>query len=386
MLDHNILYGSKLIKNLLQNIPALPGVYLMYNAAKEIIYIGKAKNLKKRIDYYSKNNLKSRIARMVHQVCLIEYKITTSESEAFLMETQLIREHQPRFNILLRRDKSASYIKLRSDHDFPTIVKCYLETSIKTDKVFGPFTSGYQVDLIIEELQKIFKLRTCSDNDFKLRKRPCLEYEIGRCFAPCTANISKEDYTELIEEINDFLSSNIEKLLEKLSLKMQELSNNSYFEKAAIIRDRINLIKLSKLRIGKQYEGIIDADVIVIKRGSIKVLLYRGGQKWGEQTYFPIHNQTSTESEILESFIGQFYQTRKPAKEIIINLPLKNPQPIINSLKKLYNIKTKFIIPKRGSKAQILRDLVWEKRIKIVDEVQFRKEQGVLKLLTAAYI
>lgn len=361
MLEHNIQYGSKLIKNLLQNIPTLPGVYLMYNAEKEIIYIGKAKNLKKRIDYYSKNNLRGRISRMVHQICLIEYKITASESEAFLMETGLIREHQPRFNILLRRDKSASYIKLRSDHDFPTLVKCYLETSTKTDKIFGPFTSGYQVDLIIEELQKIFKLRTCKDSDFLTRKRPCLEYELSKCFAPCTGNISKDDYAELIEQINDFLSSNIEKLLEKLSLKMQELSNSSYFEKAAILRDRINLIKLSKLRIGKQYEGIIDTDVIAIGTGnrfSVKVLLYRGGQKWGEQTYFPIHNQASTESEVLESFIGQFYQTRKPAKEIIINLPIKNLKPIINSLKKLYNIKTKFIIPKRGSKAWILKDLV----------------------------
>ncbi|HJD55525.1 MAG TPA: GIY-YIG nuclease family protein [Rickettsia endosymbiont of Pyrocoelia pectoralis] len=330
----------------------------MYNAEKEIIYIGKAKNLKKRIDYYSKNNLKGRISRMVHQICLIEYKLTTSESEAFLMETQLIREHQPRFNILLRRNKSASYIKLRSDHDFPTLVKCYLETPVKTNKVFGPFTSGYQVDLIIEELHKIFKLRTCKDSNFLTRHRPCLEYEIGKCFAPCIGNISKEDYAGLIEQINDFLSSNIEKLLEKLSLKMQELSNESYFEKAAIIRDRINLIKLSKLRIGKQYEGIIDTGVIAIEKFCIRVLLYRGGRKWGEQTYFPIHNKSSTASEVLESFIGQFYQTRKPAKEIIINLPLKNLQSIINSLKKLYNIKTKFIIPKRGSKAQILRDLV----------------------------
>ncbi|WP_143549756.1 UvrB/UvrC motif-containing protein [Rickettsia bellii] len=297
---------------------------------------------------------------MVHQVYLVEYKVTISESEAFLLETQLIKQHQPRFNILLRRDKSASYIKLRSDHDFPTLVKCYLDNSTG-NKLFGPFTSGHQIDLIITELQKIFKLRTCSDSDFAFRKRPCLEYEIGKCFAPCTGNISKEDYAELIEQINDFLSSNIEKLLGKLALKMQALSDHSHFEKAALIRDRINLIKLSKLRIGKQYEGIIDADVIVIRddsRFQIKVLLYRGGQKWGEQNYSPIYNQTNTKAEVLESFIGQFYQTRKPAKEIIINVPIQNSEPIISSLKKLYNIKTKFIVPKRGSKAQILRDLL----------------------------
>lgn len=142
---------------------------------------------------------------------------------------------------------------------------------------------------------------------------------------------------------------------------MKALSDDSHFEKAALIRDRINLIKLSKLRIGKQYERVIDADVIVIREDSrfqIKVILYRGGQKWGEQTYAPICNQTSTKSAVLESFIGQFYQTRKPAKEIIINVPIQNSEVIINSLKKLYDIKTKFVIPKRGSKAQILRDLL----------------------------
>ncbi len=277
-------YGNKLIKELLQKIPIQPGVYLMYNSDKEIIYIGKAKNLKKRLNYYSKNNLCGRIARMVHQVYLVEYKVTISESEAFLMETQLIKQYQPRFNILLRRDNSASYIKLRLEHDFPTLEKCYLNSSIKDNRLLGPFTSGYQLDSIIAELQKIFKLRTCIDSDFALRKRPCLEYEIGKCFAPCTGNISKEDYAELIEQINDFLSSNIEKLLGKLVLKMKALSDDSHFEKAALIRDRINLIKLSKLRIGKQYERVIDADVIVIREDSrfqIKVILYRGGQKWG---------------------------------------------------------------------------------------------------------
>jgi len=362
MLADNINYGSKFIKKLLQVIPTLPGVYLMYNFDKEIIYIGKAKNLKKRLNYYGKSNLRGRIARMVHQVYLVEYRITTSESEAFLLETQLIREHQPRFNILLRRDKSASYIKLQSNHNFPKLMKCYHNDPVKNNVLFGPFTSSYQVDLVIKEIQKIFKLRTCTDSDFVLRKRPCLEYEIGKCFAPCTGNISKEDYAELIEQINDFLSSNIEKLLEKLAFKMDEYSKNYFFEKAALIRDRINLIKLSKLRIGKQYEGIIDADIIIIteKNGRfiIKVLLYRGGQKWGEQTYSPIYNQASKNTEILESFIGQFYQTRKPAKEIIINIPLQNSEVIISSLKKLYNIKTKFIIPKRGNKAQILRDLL----------------------------
>lgn len=186
--------------------------------------------------------------------------------------------------------------------------------------------------------------------------------EIGKCFAPCTGNISKEDYAELIEQINDFLSSNIEKLLGKLAFKMQALSDDSHFEKAALIRDRINLIKLSKLRIGKQYEGIIDVDVIIINeknnRFYINVTLYRGGQKWGEQNYSPIYNQTNTKAEVLESFIGQFYQTRKPAKEIIINVPIQNSEVIISSLKKLYNINTKFVIPKRGIKAQILRDLL----------------------------
>ncbi|MFY9589787.1 excinuclease ABC subunit UvrC [Rickettsia endosymbiont of Halotydeus destructor] len=360
MPENNVEHGKKLIQKLLKDTPATSGVYFMANADQQVIYIGKAKNLKKRLTNYIAPGLRGRISRMVHQVCSIEYQITESEAEAFLVEANLIRKFQPRFNILLRRNKSFTYIKLRLDHDFPQFIK-YRSNKTENEILYGPFISGYQTDIVIEELQKIFRLRTCIDSYFISRERPCLQYQIGKCFAPCTGEISIENYNELINQAKDFLSGKTEQLLEKLANKMQELSNNCLFEEAAIIRDRIKTLKYSRLNIGEQYTGIIDADVIALAKKHNKycigVLLYRGAQKWGEQIYFPIHTEESQIPKVLESFIGQFYQTRKPPKEIIINYALIKPQLIIEALKTLYNVKVKIIIPQRGKKAQLLKNI-----------------------------
>jgi len=349
--------GRELIRSILADIPQLPGVYRMLNADKQIIYIGKAKNLKKRLTNYIQPDLTNRISRMIHQTCFLEYSTTGSEAEALLVEAQLIKKFQPRFNILLKDDKSFPYIKLRLEHDYPQAIK-YRGKNISEGKLFGPFASSYQLDITLNELQKIFKLRPCSDNYFATRKRPCLQYQIGRCFAPCVGKVSQDDYNELVNQAHDFLLGKTHELQEKLSAKMEELSAALLFEEAAIIRDRIKALSYVQLRSGLQYSGIIDADILAIAEENntycIQVFLYRAAQAWGNKAYFPVHTEGSQKSEVFDSFIGQFYQTRTPPKEIITNYPLSQPELIIEALNQLYGAKVKITTYTRGGKAKLI--------------------------------
>ncbi|MGI4776078.1 MAG: excinuclease ABC subunit UvrC [Janthinobacterium lividum] len=351
--------GGDLIKSYLSDAPRLPGVYRMLDETGRILYIGKAKNLKKRLSNYIKIDLIGRIARMVFQTHSLEYTITNSEAEALLVEAQLIKKHQPKFNILLKDDKSFPYIKLRSDHPYPQLLK-YRGKQSSDGKLFGPFASGFQVNVTLNELQKIFKLRTCTDNYLVSRQRPCLQYQIKRCYGPCVGKISKQDYDELVTQVDDFLSGKTAKLQNILSKKMEILSENMNFEQAAEIRDRIKALSYIQLKSNTQYEGISDADVIVIVEENntycIQVFLYRTSQSWGNKAYFPIHTDESSKSEVLESFIGQFYQTRIPPKEIIINQPLMQPALIVEALHKLYSCKTKIVNPKRGGRMKLIEN------------------------------
>lgn len=352
-------FGRELIKHSLANIPSTPGVYRMLNELGQIIYIGKAKNLKKRVANYAKGDHTNRIARMVFQAHALEYTITGSEAEALLLEAQLIKKHQPKFNILLKDDKSFPYIKLRNDHDFPQLIK-YRGKSAEGGKLFGPFASGFQVNITLNELQKIFKLRNCTDNYFTTRIRPCLQYQIKRCYGPCVGKISKSAYNDLVTQTDDFLSGRTLKLQETLSKQMELLSDQLHFEEAAEIRDRIKALSYVQLKSNLEFKDIVDVDVIAIVEENntycIEVFLYRAAQSWGNKAYFPVHSEESTKSEVLEAFIGQFYQTRLPPKEIIINHPLIQQELIIEALFRLYGNKTKIILPKRGGRAKLLEN------------------------------
>lgn len=309
--------------SILPNIPDSPGVYKMLGSGGVILYIGKAKNLPKRLAYYISSDLPLRLSRMVNLIQNVEYITTKSEAEALLLESRLIKIHQPRFNILLRDDKSFPYIVLRDDHEYPQILK-YRGKIPPKGKYFGPFASSKQIDVTLEELQKIFKLRSCSDNYFATRKRPCLQYQIKRCTAPCTGKIGSAEYMELVRQVESFLSGNTIKLQEELSKQMEELSNNLEYEKAAVIRDRIMALKYAQLKFGADDVSKANTDVIVIKSSRhayiVLVAIYRNFQFYGYKTYFPKHAEDATSEEVLEAFIEQFYPTGNKPDAIITNI------------------------------------------------------------------
>ncbi|MFP3013193.1 MAG: excinuclease ABC subunit UvrC [Rickettsia sp.] len=351
--------GSELIKSKLTDAPERCGVYWMFDVNKQVIYVGKAKNLKKRLTNYIKSDLDNKTLRMIANTCFLEYSITNSEVEALLLEAQLIKKFQPKFNILLKDDKSFPFIKLRLDHDFPQLLK-YRGKTLNDGKFFGPFASATEVNTTLTELQKIFKLRSCTDNYFNSRTRPCLQYEIKRCYAPCVGKINKEDYRDLVAQVKDFLQGRTKELQENLSKKMEELSSQMRFEEAAEIRDRIKALSYVQLKAGVS-DIVKDADIIAIveKNGHycVEVFLYRAGQACGNIPYFPTSTENSTKEEVLEYFLLQFYQKQQVPAEIIINHEINDKENVIEAIKKINNItKLNIIIPISGGKAKLVQN------------------------------
>ncbi|MCX4079966.1 excinuclease ABC subunit UvrC [Rickettsia rhipicephali] len=350
--------GSELIKSKLIDAPERSGVYRMFDVNKQVIYVGKAKNLKKRLTNYIKSDLDNKTLRMIANTCFLEYSITNSEVEALLLEAQLIKKFQPKFNILLKDYKSFPFIKLRLDHDFPQLLK-YRGKTLSDGKFFGPFASSAEVNTTLTELQKIFKLRSCTDNYFNSRTRPCLQYEIKRCYAPCVGKINKEVYRDLVTQVKDFLQGRTKELQENLSRKMEELSSQMRFEEAAEIRDRIKALSYVQLKAGVS-DVIKDADIIAIveKNGHycVEVFLYRAGQACGNIPYFPTSTENSTKEEVLEYFLLQFYQKQHVPAEIIINHEI-NDEEVIEAIKKINNIlQLNITVPNKGGKAKLVQN------------------------------
>lgn len=367
------MHGKELIKSYLQDAPELPGIYRMLGADKNILYIGKAKNLKNRLSQYTlalvgKNKI------MVSLVHHLEYSITDSESSALLLEAQLIKKFKPKFNILLKDDKSFPYIKLRLDHDYPQLLK-YRGKNLSDGKFFGPFASSGHVDVTLTELQKIFKLRSCTDSYFENRKRPCLQYQINRCYGPCVNKISKTDYDDLVLEVKAFLSGKNQKLQEMLSRKMEQLSNDMQFEQAAKIRDRIKALSYVQLK-ADSLQNLENADIIAITSHNgefcIQLFLYRSHQPCGNQAYFPEHtNIEASNAEVLGAFIMQLYQNKQPPEQILISCELDNHDLYAEALKKLHGNNIKLSTPKLGTKYKIIQnalhnaEIALEKHLKI---------------------
>ncbi|MGI4753228.1 MAG: excinuclease ABC subunit UvrC [Janthinobacterium lividum] len=353
------LTGNDLIKSKLIDIPERSGVYRMFDANKQVIYVGKAKNLKKRLTNYIKTDLDTKTLRMVANTCSLEYSITNSEVEALLLEAQLIKKFQPKFNILLKDDKSFPFIKLRLDHDFPQLLK-YRGRALNDGKFFGPFASATEVNTTLSELQKIFKLRSCTDNYFNSRTRPCLQYEIKRCYAPCVGKINKKDYAELVGQVKDFLQGRSKELQENLSKKMEELSEQMRFEEAADIRDRIKALSYVQLKAGIT-DIVKDADIIAIveKNGyyCVEVFLYRIGQACGNILYFPTSTENSTKEEVLRHFLLQFYQKQQVPPEIIINHEIDDKDNIIEAIRNINDFaKLSITIPASGGKLKLVQN------------------------------
>ena len=353
--------GIEVIKSELITIPSKPGIYQMIGENEEYLYIGKAKNLKNRVTFYTKpKRLNSRLTFMVSNTKRMEIIITSSEMEALLLESNLIKKFEPTYNILLKDDKSFSSIFFNLSHPFPQLSAHRGTRSIKGE-YFGPFVSKRTIYKTIETLQKAFLLRTCNDNMFKSRTRPCLQFQIKRCSAPCVNLISKESYDQSLYQAKNFLLGKSKEIKENLINKMYEASNHQNFEAAAIYRNRVKALTEVTANQNINIPNINDADFLVLKKIENKVVIQmniiRNGSSYGSKAYFPNIGKNAidvNDNEIMQAFICQFYDKNVPATNILVNQNPKDKTLIEELLSKKHGIKVKIDLPQRGKKLEII--------------------------------
>ena len=350
------LNGQEIIKFIAKTLPHQPGVYQMEDEDGQILYIGKAKNLAKRvINYTSLNNLTRRLQRMVSLTKQMNFFVTNTEIEALLLECNLIKRHKPRFNIILRDDKSFPYILINKEHKYPRLQKYRGSKKIKGD-YFGPFVSPSVADYTLIALQKAFLLRSCSDGVFSNRSRPCLLYDIKRCSGPCVNSINETKYKESIDDAKKFLKGNTKKIEKKLSAKMLSASKNQMFEEAGRLRDRIKSINQIQKYQSVYIKEMRNIDIFAIKiidnKSCIHGKFYRNGSNYGNKSFFPTHEDTTEDVEILESFLYQFYANTDVPPKILVNVEEKFFKEVEITLNKKNKLKTKIIKPKSGEKLQ----------------------------------
>ena len=354
--------GKEVIKKELPLIPKLPGVYRMLNSKNEILYVGKAKNLTNRLkNYVSEKNHIIRTERMLSQTKKLEITTTSNESEALLLEANLIKKYKPKYNILLRDDKSFPFIFIGNKDKWPQI-KRHRGKKNKEGFFFGPFASAGSANWTIKMIQKIFQLRVCDDTVFKNRKRPCLLYQIKRCSGPCVNYITEKEYEQTVGDAIEFVSGKSRKIQKSLSKQMEKASEELDFEKAVILRDRIKSLNIiqSSQRINEA--NLVDADVVAGYKESgktcIQVFFYRSKQNWGNQAFFPKHDPDENLEEILNSFISQFYENKSVPKLIIINEEIKEKSLIEKTLSKKENKEINISIAKKGSKLKVINQAI----------------------------
>lgn len=350
---------ADLIKKQLKNIPHKSGVYHFLDKQGNILYIGKAKDLKKRVTSYTNiNQLSTRIMQMVNLACDINVVQTKNEVEALLLECNLIKKHQPKFNILLKDDKAFPQI-LISNHPYPRISK-YRGAKMDKGQYFGPFASGFDVNKVIDILRKTFQLRNCSDQEFKKRRRPCLEYQIKKCSAPCVSYIDPQDYGNAVKLATNFLNGKSKDIQQELQLKMKIFSSKMEYENAANIRDQIKALNSIQYKQNINLNQGQDFDVIIVKsiqdRIIVYITFYRAGQNYGSKPYYFTKKNDESDIDFLEGFIGQFYLTQKPAKNIIINYDLTNMTMIAKFLSHILDQKVNITNPQRGDKLDLIKD------------------------------
>ena len=310
------LKGQEIIKYIAKRLPKQPGVYQMEDDKGKILYFGKAKNLSKRvINYASLNNLTRRLKKMVSLTRKVEFSVTNNEIDALLLECNLIKRHKPRFNIILRDDKSFPYILINKEYSFPRLQK-YRGVKKFNGDYFGPFVSPSVADYTLVALQKAFLLRSCTENTFNNRSRPCLLYDIKRCSAPCVNYISNSKYNESIGDAKKFLNGNTRKIEKKLKTKMQLASNNKMFEEAARLRDRIKSINQIQKYQSVYIKDMRNIDIFAIQiidgKSCIYGKFYRNGSNYGNKSFFPDHEKNTEKIEIFESFLYQFTPIKLP--------------------------------------------------------------------------
>lgn len=358
-------YGPKLIADYVSRLPGKPGVYRMFDEYGTVLYVGKAKDLKKRVTAYTAyDRHPMRLRRMIRATTAMEFVITESETEALILEASLIKRLKPRYNILLRDDKSFPYILVRKDHPAAQVTKHRGARKIKGD-YYGPFASAGAVNRTLDTLQRAFRLRNCSDSIYESRTRPCLQYQIKRCSAPCTGEIALPEYQELIDDAEDFLKGKSDTLRQRLQGQMQAASKEMNFEKAAELRDRLQA--MAKVSTKSGASGInpttfSDADVIGLHSAGgqtcVQVFFFRAGQNWGNSSHFPRHANEDSAAQIIEAFVAQFYTDKPIPKQVLLSHPCERMDLITQALCERADRKIEVAVPQRGEKKKIVGQAV----------------------------
>lgn len=352
--------GPELIREYLKHLPSTPGVYRMLNAQDTVIYVGKAKSLKNRVGNYARGiGHNSRVTKMIAETAAMEFVVTKTETEALLLEANLIKKHKPHYNTLLRDDKSFPHILIRRDHDAPQVLKHRGARRTKGD-YFGPFASAGAVNRTLTTLQKAFLLRSCSDSVYENRTRACMLHQIKRCAAPCVGEISSEAYGELVDDAAAFLSGKSDALRTRLQQEMEVAAEALEFERAASLRNRIRALAPITTSQTINPAGVSEADVIAIHKegpnSCVQVFFFRAGQHWGDQSYFPRHTADITAEEVLEAFLGQFYVNKDIPRQIFTSHTPTNAGLLSDALSLQAERKIALHCPERGEKRRLVDD------------------------------
>jgi excinuclease ABC subunit C len=352
--------GADVIRAYVRTLPDSPGVYRMISASGDVLYVGKAKSLKKRVMAYTvEARLPVRLKRMVAETAVMEFVRTGTEAEALLLESNLIKKYRPQFNVLLKDDKTYPYILITGDHDFPQLLK-YRGKQERVGKYFGPFASGTAVNETIDVLQRVFCLRNCSDAMFASRKRPCLQYQIKRCTAPCVEYVSQQEYGRQVGDAVAFLSGKSRTIQEKLVGEMQEASAAREYELAAQLRDRIKALSGIQARQDINTTQIGDADIFALSalegRMCLQVFFIRGGQNFGNRSFFPVPEDDLSQADILGAFLSQFYEDKPAPPEIIVGDSPPEKALIEEALSErdFQKRRVKIICPEKGVRKNLL--------------------------------
>jgi excinuclease ABC subunit C len=331
----------------------------MLNANNDVLYVGKAKNVKKRLSSYARQSapLPARILRMIAATVAVEIVSTTTETEALLLEANLIKQLRPRFNVQLRDDKSFPYILITGDHWAPQILK-HRGAQTRPGRYFGPFASAGAVNRTITALQRAFLIRSCTDSFFESRTRPCLLYQIRRCAAPCTREIDFQGYTTLVREATDFLSGKSHAVKQELAAEMEKASSELEFERAALYRDRLAALSAIQSQQGINPRTVEEADVFAIHQeggfSCVEVFFFRTGQNWGNRAYFPRAEKSFTPEEVLGSFLAQFYDDKPPPKVVLLSHQIEEIELLANALSIKAGHRIEVSVPKRGEKKELV--------------------------------
>ena len=353
------LFGAALIADEVKRLPDRPGVYRMFGEDGEALYVGKARSLKKRVIQYAQGRFHTnRIGHMVAATRSMEFTTTRTEADALLLEINLIKQLKPRFNVLLRDDKSFPEIIIRRDHAAPQIAKHRGSHAIKGD-YFGPFASAGAVNSTLNTLQKAFLLRSCSDGVYDTRSRPCMLHQIKRCSAPCTGLISIADYNALVTEASLFLKGKSRLVLKRISDEMQAASDDLEFERAARLRDRIRALSSVARESQIVTDAVEEADIFALHadggQACVQVFFFRAGQNWGNRAYFPRVDKADTDAEIMTAFIGQFYDDKPIARQILVNVMLDEADLLAEAFALKTGRKVEILQPKRGGKCDLVQ-------------------------------